>query len=190
MRAVVVYESMFGSTRLVAEAIGEGLVASGSGAGSGADWGVVSVAVVNVNHAEAASLTDVDLLVVGGPTHIHGLSRPESRAEAVEWTTDGSTRGLTLEPEAPGIGIREWLPTLALTTGSFAAFDTRADFPRLLSGAASRAIDRALRKAGLRRVVPPTSFLVTAEGRVGPGEIERARAWGEEIGRALASGQA
>jgi hypothetical protein len=175
MKAVVVYESMFGSTREVAEAIGEGLSS------------VASVAIVNVNHAEPASLSGIDLLVVGGPTHVHGLSRPESRAEAVEWTTDGSTRGLQLEPEAPGIGIREWLPTLALTSGSFAAFDTRADFPRLLSGAASVAIDKALRKAGLRHVVPPASFLVAAKGRVGAGEIDRARAWGEEIAKVVKS---
>lgn len=175
MKAVVVYESMFGSTREVAEAIGEGLSS------------MASVAVVNVNHAEPASFEGADLLVVGGPTHVHGLSRPESRVEAVEWTRDGSTRGLQLEPEAPGIGIREWLPTLALTSGSFAAFDTRADFPRLLSGAASVAIDRGLRKAGLRHVVPPASFLVTAAGRVEEGEIERARAWGEEIAKVVAS---
>jgi hypothetical protein len=175
VKAVVVYESMFGSTREVAHAIAEGLSSA------------ASVAVVNVNHAEPASLEGTDLLVVGGPTHVHGLSRPESRAEAVEWTTDGSTRGLQLEPEAPGIGIREWLPTLALASGHFAAFDTRADFPRLLSGAASVAIDKALRKAGLRHVVPPASFLVTAEGRVGPGEIERARAWGQEIAEVVAS---
>ena len=174
MRAIVVYESMFGSTREIAEAIAEGLSS------------VASVAVVNVNNAEAASFDGVDLLVVGGPTHVHGLSRPESRAEAVEWTTDGSTRGLKLEPEAPGIGIREWLPTLAHASGSFAAFDTRADFPRLLSGAASVAIDKALRKAGLQHVVPPASFMVTAEGRIGPGEVKRARDWGEEIAKVVA----
>jgi hypothetical protein len=168
MKAVVVYESMFGSTREVAEAIGEGL-------SSGA-----SVAVVNVNHAEGSAIADVDLLVVGGPTHVHGLSRPESRAEAVEWTKARS-KNLRLEPEAPGIGIREWLPTLTVTSGQFAAFDTRADFPRILSGAASAAIDRALRKLGLHRVVAPASFLISTDGRIEPGEVERARAWGESI---------
>jgi hypothetical protein len=44
-----------------------------------------------------------------------------------------------------------------------------------------------LRKAGLRHVVPPASFLVTAEGRVGAGEIDRARAWGKEIAEVVAS---
>jgi hypothetical protein len=174
MKAVVVYESMFGSTREVAHAIAEGLSTA------------ASVSVVNVNQAEPAALTGIDLLVVGAPTHVHGLSRPESRAEAVEWTKDESGRNLRLEPEAPGIGIREWLPAIdPAVTGSFAAFDTRADFPRLLSGAASHAIDKALRKHGLRHVTPPASFLVTAGGHVGPGELDRARVWGEEVARTV-----
>jgi hypothetical protein len=171
-RAVVVFESMFGSTRAVAEAIGEGLASA------------ASVAVVNVNHAEGSAIAQTDVLVVGGPTHVHGLSRPESRAEAVEWSKSPS-RNLQLDPDAPGIGIREWLPTLDLASGRFAAFDTRADFPRLLSGAASAAIDKALRRQGLVRIVPAASFLVTIDGRVEPGEVERARAWGQEIAQAL-----
>ncbi len=174
MKAVVVYESMFGSTREVAEAIAAGLSSGGA-----------SVDVVNVNNAGPDAVAGADLLVVGGPTHVHGLSRPESRAEAVEWTKDSSGKKLRLEPEAPGTGIREWLPTLKQTDGRFAAFDTRADFPRLLSGAASSAIDKALRKAGLVHVVAPASFMVTAEGHVGHGEVDRARSWGEEIARTV-----
>lgn len=70
MRAVIVYESMFGSTRYVAEAIAEGL----------ADCAEVSV--VPVAHANAEVLDGVDLLVVGAPTHLHGLPRPSSRRMA------------------------------------------------------------------------------------------------------------
>lgn len=53
MRAVVVYESMFGNTRLVAEAIGRGL-------GPPDD-----VAVVPVGRATPELVADADLVVVG-----------------------------------------------------------------------------------------------------------------------------
>ena len=65
MRALIVYESMYGNTHLVADAIAEGLRARRRGrrrAGRG---------------ATRARVADVDLLVVGGPTHVHGMSRRE-----------------------------------------------------------------------------------------------------------------
>jgi len=70
MRAVIVYESMFGSTKKVAEAIAEGL----------ADCAEVSV--VPVTSADAHILDGADLVVVGGPTHTHGMSRPGTRKMA------------------------------------------------------------------------------------------------------------
>ncbi len=70
MRAVIVYESMFGSTKKVAEAIAEGL----------ADCAEVSV--VPVTSADAHILDGKDLVVVGGPTHTHGMSRPSTRKMA------------------------------------------------------------------------------------------------------------
>jgi len=72
MRAVVVYESMYGNTHQVAEAIGAGLRSS------------FEVSVVPVSEAGPAVLADADLLVVGGPTHVHGMSRTSTRKAAVE----------------------------------------------------------------------------------------------------------
>lgn len=176
MKAVVVYESMFGATRTVAQAIAEGLAAATPG---------IEVAIVNVNEADAVTVAAADLLVVGGPTHAHGMSRPESRAEAVKWADD-SERNLTLEPQAPGMGIREWLETLGESAGRFgAAFDTRADFPRILSGAASAAIRKGLHTRGYRDIATAGSFLVSKDGPLEHGERDRARAWGETIARAL-----
>jgi len=90
-RAVVVYESMFGNTRLVAEAIGGGLASA------------AEVAVVPVNKATADVLEGADLVVVGGPTHIHGMSRARSRQMAATMARKPSN-ALTLEPgaEVPG----------------------------------------------------------------------------------------
>jgi menaquinone-dependent protoporphyrinogen IX oxidase len=71
MRAVVVYESMFGNTRKVAEAIGAGLRSFGN------------VEVAPVGAVTPKLLADVDLPVVGGPTHAWDLSRPPTRQSAV-----------------------------------------------------------------------------------------------------------
>ena len=64
MRAVVVYESMYGNTRVVAEAIGAGL---------GEEHDVV---VVPAGEADESVVDGAQLLVVGGPTHAHSMTRP------------------------------------------------------------------------------------------------------------------
>jgi Flavodoxin len=176
MKAVIVYESMFGATRKVAEAIADGLRSAAS---------VSTVTVFNVNEAPATVAAGADVLLVGGPTHAHGMSRPESRADAKTWADDPE-RSLTLEPEAPGIGVREWLESLAESTGARgAAFDTRADFPRILSGAASHAIHKTLGKLGYTEIIPAESFLVNKEGELESGEHHRAQAWGQAIASVL-----
>ena len=75
MRAIVVYESMFGHTRAVAEAIGTGLEAAGAS----------EVRVLNVGQADPPSLVGADLVVVGGPTHAWGMSRPSTRKNAPDY---------------------------------------------------------------------------------------------------------
>ena len=97
MRTVVVYESMYGNTHLVADAIADGL----RGGSPGAD-----VVVMPVADATAQVLADTDLVVVGGPTHVHGMSRPTTRHAAVD-TAAKPDSGLTAEPDAEGPGLRE-----------------------------------------------------------------------------------
>src|SRR5512140_2593882 len=94
MRAVVVYESMYGNTHLIADAIGAGLEAT------------FDVRVVPVSHAGPEVIADADLVVVGGPTHAHGMSRASTRKAAVQ-AADKPVGGLTVEPDALGPGLRE-----------------------------------------------------------------------------------
>jgi flavodoxin len=100
MRAVVVYESMYGNTHMVADAIAAGLRTA------------LDVSVVPVAQAGAAVLADADLVVAGGPTHAHGMSRAATRKAAVQ-AADNPASGLKVEPDAPGPGLREWGTTLA-----------------------------------------------------------------------------
>ena len=173
MSVVVVYESMFGNTRAVALAVAEGL----------APFGMVVTANVNDPRAKEATRS-ADLLVLGGPTHVHGMTRPESRKEAITWASDAS-KHLSLEPSTPGMGVREWIKDLDLVPALCAAFDTRADEAHILTGAASGHIEHALTKRGSRTVISPESFLVSRDNTLEEGELDRARDWGVSVGKAM-----
>lgn len=168
MRAVVVYESMYGNTRAVAEAIGEGLRS------------VHDVVVVPVGRAGPEVVDGAALLVVGGPTHAHGMTRQRTRQAAAEMAGQRDTT-VVLEDGAAGPGVREWLASLGHLDVPAAAFDTRVDWPVMLSGRASKGIDRELARHGAHRAADPESFLVTKENELEPGEKDRARRWGESL---------
>jgi flavodoxin-like protein len=167
MKAQVVYESMFGNTREVAAAIADGLAAH------------VKTGVAEIGDYDSRSGEDVDLLVAGGPTHTFGLSWSRTRADAASRAT--------MPVVSRGAGLREWLADLpkSETTRNAATFDTRVHV-RGLPGSAARGAARRLRRRGYRLVVAPESFWVTGPtGPVADGELERARAWGDRLGRGL-----
>ena len=175
MKAMVVYESMFGATHEVAAAVAEGLRAR---------FDVVDV--VPVAGADSARTVEVDLLVVGGPTHAHGMSRPSTRQAAVEHP-DKYAPAQQVELGADGIGVREWLEGLPFTKGFAAAFDTRGDAPAMLTGRASSRISHRLRRAGRTIVVPAESFVVAKGGALRFGEHDRAVAWGRTVAAVASS---
>ncbi len=165
MHAIVIYESMYGNTRHVAEAIARGIDVS------------ETVRVIPVSMAAAVNLADFDLVVVGGPTHVHGMSR-ESTRHAADDASMASGGGLAMEPDSTSEGVREWLASLSAGTGRAAAFDTRFDGVPLLTGRASRGIAKMLRAAGFELVAEPESFLVDKATHLLAGEEQRAEAWG------------
>jgi hypothetical protein len=175
MLAVVVYESLLGNTRRVAEAVAGGI----------RDAHPRARVLCGTPGEVGADAATADLLVVGSPMHFFGLSSRRSRRL---WTRGYQRAGGVgasappLEPDAQGPGVREWLDGLASVEHSrlAAAFDTR--LRRATSGAAARRIARRLRRAGYRLVVPPAGFVVDdMTGPLGRGELERARAWGAEL---------
>lgn len=96
-------------------------------------------------------LPDGDLVLVGAPTQMHRVSAAMSRF-------------LDRLPDVRGVRV--------------AAFDTRLDRARILTGSASGLIARRLRGRGARLVAAPESFIVAdREGPLVDGEIERAAAW-------------
>ncbi len=174
MRAIVVYESMFGNTHQIADAIAAGLADA------------AEVTVVNVNLVTSEDAESADLVLVGGPTHVHGMSRASTRAEAEKWTHDPD-KNLSLESGAPGRGIREWLDDDATVPKNFATFATRVDWPIVVSGNAAAQMDRELNHRGSHRLVGAENFIVTKDSELGDGELDRAKAWGTEVGKALSA---
>ena len=169
MRAIVVYESMFGNTRLIAEAIGQGLE------------GVADTTVVPVAGADADAVKDADLIIVGGPTHAHGMSRKRSRAMAAT-IAEKPGSGLGFEPGADGPGLREWFASLGPMQARAAAFDTRGHAPAVFTGRASKKIARELRRLGCTVVAAPQSFFVKGKvTHLEAGEEARARGWARRL---------
>ena len=162
MRALVVFESMFGNTADVARAIADCLATG------------LDVRLVNVAEAPVEVPADIDLLVVGGPTHAFGMSRLSTRKSAEDQA------GTTITPVTTG--MREWLDAMAVSPATVgAAFDTRVHV-RWLPGSAARKAQTRMRRHGVTPLAPASTFWV--EGTPGPladGERERAVRWGEHL---------
>ncbi len=163
---LVVFESMFGNTEAIARAIAAGL----------ADH--VTTRVVDVTRVPNVPDT-LELLVVGGPTHAFGLSRPKTRQTARD---DGGRM-----KAAAGVGLREWLAAMPTLRDGLpvATFDTKIDRPPM-PGSAARATRRRLRRLGAKAIARPASFYVTSTpGPIVDGELERARTWGHDLAARL-----
>jgi flavodoxin len=145
--ALVVYHSQFGNTQRIAEAIVEVFQAVGSARELSAD------------RLTAADLQDVDLLVMGTPTHKMNLPQ-------------------AVRP------VFEKLPGRILRGVPIAAFDTSYKMSAFLARfTAAKRVDRKLRKLGGKRLVPPETFYVKEhhEGPLYDGERERAKTWAETM---------
>jgi hypothetical protein len=181
MRTVVVYESLFGDTRRIAEAIARGASQAGPDG---------TVTCVNVAEADLDDVANATLLIAGGPTQFHGMA---SRRKTGTWLSEAdlatgrSQAGHPVEPATGGTSLHNWLARLPEATlgAKGAAFDTRLD--RLLSGGAASAIARRLRGRLYDLVAPPEGFRI--DGREGPVrevELDRAEAWGAQTVREVA----
>jgi hypothetical protein len=178
MRAVIIYESMFGNTHTIADAIGKGI-------GQGLEP-TDNVVVVPVVEAGRERLGDADLLVVGGPTHFHGMSRTRTRNWAVA-TAQKPKNDLVLDRDARGPGVRDWLASLSDGHTRVAAFDTRFKGPAVLRGRASGPVSRKLRRHGFEVVAKSESFFVTLQNHLEPGEEARAQEWGKRLAASVRS---
>lgn len=175
MQAAIVFESLFGCTRAIAEAVAEGM--------RGADP-TGHVAVFSAEDATADRLGKLDLLVVGSPTHYFGMPSARSRAAATDLAEGRRSKdrhGSTAAADV-GPGVREWLERIPAELPGRRAAVFATHLGRPLAGSAARPIARRLRHEGYDVTLPAEGFSVTGiEGPLEPGEEERARAWGSRL---------
>jgi HSP20 family molecular chaperone IbpA len=176
MKITIVYESMFGNTHKVAEAISDGVREALP------DGDLECVAVGN---AAPELIKSTDLLVVGGPTHIRHMATDFSRKMQISAEKKAEAKGEPaheLELDAAGPGVREWFHQLpkAKEGGRAAAFDTRLG--SALAGDAAYGIAHRLHGHGYYLVKNPEGFILEeAHGPFRAGEIERAKQWGAQL---------
>jgi hypothetical protein len=164
MKAVVVYESLWGNTATIARAIAEGI---------GPEARALSTAA-----ATAAEVAGSDLIVAGAP--VLGFKLPTDKMR------EGIRRNPGRAPAPPDLShpaMYAWLEALPAGHGRCGVFETRVRGP---FGHSAPTISECLERAGYAPIAPPADFIVT--GRYGPlrdGEQERARQWGSALAAAM-----
>jgi len=164
MHAVVVYESVWGNTAAIAQAIAEGL-------------GPEVRAYPN-DDVPDDELSSADLIVAGAPVFAFGLPTQGIRDRILVDEADALT-----PPDLSHPSLRSWLDGLPVGRGRSAAFETRIWWsPRGATGS----IEKRLARLGYPPVAKAEKFVVRDKyGPLREGELERARTWGRELRMAV-----
>ncbi len=156
MKALVVYDSSFGNTEQIAQAIGDALASQ------------EDVEILRVSNVKPEQLTGLKLLIVGSPTQ---RFRP----------TAATSNLLKRIPGNSLKGVKVAAFDTRLTVSDIEKTPVLAFFVRIF-GYAARPISDRLEKKGGELTMPPEGFFV--EGMEGPlkeGELERAAEWAKQI---------
>jgi flavodoxin I len=155
MKAVVVYDSYFGNTEKIAQAIGSALAVKGD------------VSVVKASEASLDLLQGLDLIVVGSPTR--AFSQSEGIKAFLDKLSTISLRGV----KSAAFDTR--MPPEVTNNGVYTFFSR-------IFGYAAPKIASMLKKKGCVEQMPPEGFTVMgSEGPLKDGELERAAEWGRAI---------
>jgi flavodoxin len=155
MAIVVVYDSIFGNTAIIAKAIAAAIEST------------QPVRLLVAGETKALDVTGIDLLVVGSPTR--GFRPTPAIAELVEGlptiqkdTIRAAAFDTRLDPEEINPAPLRWV----VNAGGYAA----------------QRINASLTAKGFTMVEPDAGFLVGGtEGPLKPGELERAAQWARAL---------
>ena len=151
MKVLIVYDSVFGNTEQIAQAISDSLGSK------------ENVETLRVNDMRIEKITGLDLLIVGSPTR--GFRPTQAITNFLKRI---STNGLN------GVRVAAFDTRLLLSSidSSVLRFIVKT------GGYAAKSIANRLKKNGGNLTVPPEGFLVTGEeGPLKDGELERAADW-------------
>lgn len=163
MNVLIVVESCFGNTSMIAHAIAEGIQSAP---------GDRQVQIITASEAPHRIPAEVSLVIVAAPTHNFGLPSPATRTQA-------HTKGATASPIN---GVREWIETAEFSSQvRIITVDTSVK-ARFTPSTASKTAQKLIRRRGASNVERGPSFFV--DGMTGPlsdGEEDRARTWGTQL---------
>jgi len=173
MKAVVVFESYWGNTESVARAIAEGLGPQAR--------------ALSTTEANGEALAGVGLIVAGSPIIAFSLPSEKTRNDMLA----KPDKKAPSPPDLSHPSIRTWLVTLpqAGASGQGAAAVRAAAFEtgfKLSPGGSAGKILRMLGEKGYQPVAKKQRFFVKSSyGPMKEGEIDRAKAWGAELAKAV-----
>ena len=152
-KALIVYDTLFGNTKKIAEAIEEGL-------SNIYDSKLMSAKDVRLNDIE-----DIQLLILGSPTHGGRYSEPVKAF--FDTLPDKSLEGIKASSFDTSIPMDDkgWFIRLLIKTFGYAA-------PR---------ISKEMSKKGANTIGSETFWVLDREGPLKDGEIERARVWAASL---------
>jgi flavodoxin I len=159
MKTLIVYDSFFGNTEQIAQAIGRGL---------GAPEGVE---VVRVGSATPDKLRGVELLIVGSPTR--GFRPSEATAKFLKALPVAGLAGVKVAAFDTRVSPQD-------VNNRFLNFMVKR------FGYAAEPIAQKLTQKGGSQVIAPEGFIVKGtEGPLKTGESERAANWAAAVAKAI-----
>ena len=157
MKILVIYDSIFGNTEKIAQAIGNALGAK------------KDVQVVKVSTAINENLKGLDLLFVGSPTR--GFRPTEGISTFIKNIPEGGLNGIKT------VAFDTRIPLETIKSKVFR-------FIVLKGGYAGPAIAKRLVARGAKIISEPEGFFVKdSEGPLVEGELERAATWAKALKR-------
>ena len=153
MNALVVYDSLFGNTERIAQAIGDALAAQ------------ADVEVRRAGDVKPEDLTGLDLLIVGTPTH-GGRPSPATKTwlQSLAPNSLAGIKVAAFDTRIPSQGA-SWFLSLIVK----------------IFGYAAQPLPRAWRRQAAPRSSSRKSAVTGREGPLQDGELERATAWAQQI---------
>ena len=155
MKALVIYDSFFGNTEKIAQAIGQALGSQGE------------VEVCRVGEVRPEQLAGLNLLVVGSPTRAFRPSPAISKF--LGGIPANGLQGIKVAAFDTGISLQD-------AHSAILSF-----FVRLFGYAAKPIADKLTKKGGELAVSPEGFFVKGSEGPLKEGELERAADWAKQI---------
>ncbi|MBN1486602.1 MAG: flavodoxin family protein [Anaerolineae bacterium] len=155
MKALVIYDSVFGNTEKVAQTMGEALGSQ------------VDALVLKVTDVQPEQLAGLSYLIVGSPTR--AFSPTPAIKDFLKGIPSGSLTGVKVAAFDTRIAVAE-------TNSAILSF-----LVKIFGYAAEPIAKKLQRKGGAQGVTPEGFFVKDSEGPLKDGELDRAAAWATQI---------